>query len=82
MPSDQTQAIEYGEPLERGTFDFTAGGAAAPIKRVPNAFLTKVLSRLQKGRIIVQTPSTVAMSCSVSVAAWASDIPAASRTAT
>ena len=57
MPSDQTQAIEYGEPLERGTFDFTAGGAAAPIKRVPNAFLTKVLSRLQKGRIIVQTPS-------------------------
>jgi len=57
MPSDQTQAIEYGEPLERGTFDFTAGDAAAPLKRAPNAFLTKVLSRLHKGRIIVQTPS-------------------------
>ena len=57
MPSDQTQAIEYGEPLERGTFDFSAGDPAAPLKRAPNAFLTKVLSRLQKGRIIVQTPA-------------------------
>jgi cyclopropane-fatty-acyl-phospholipid synthase len=58
MPSDRSQAIEYGEPLERGgTFDFTAGDAAAPLKRAPNAFITKVLSRLQKGRIIVQTPS-------------------------
>jgi cyclopropane-fatty-acyl-phospholipid synthase len=57
MPSDQTQAIDCREPLERGTFDFTAGDAAAPIKRAPNAFLTKVLSRLQKGRIVVQTPA-------------------------
>jgi cyclopropane-fatty-acyl-phospholipid synthase len=57
MPSDQTQAIEYGETLEAGTFDLTAGDAAAPLKRAPNAFLTKILSRLQKGRIIVQTPA-------------------------
>jgi len=57
MPSDQSQAIEYGKTLEPGTFDFTAGDAAAPLKRAPNAFLTKVLSRLQRGRIIVQTPS-------------------------
>jgi cyclopropane-fatty-acyl-phospholipid synthase len=57
MPSDQTQAIEYGETLEAGTFDFTAGDAAAPLKRAPNAFLTKVLSRLRKGRVIVQTPA-------------------------
>jgi len=57
MPSDQSQAIAYGKPLEPGTFDFTAGDATAPLKRAPNAFLTKVLSRLQKGRIIVQTPA-------------------------
>ena len=57
MPSDQSQAIEYGKTLEPGTFDFTAGDAAAPLKRAPNAFLTKVLSRLQRGRVIVQTPS-------------------------
>lgn len=57
MPSDQTQAIEYGEPLECGTFDFSAGDAAAPLKQAPNAFLRKVLSRLQVGRIIVQTPA-------------------------
>jgi len=57
MPSDQSQAIEYGKTLEPGTFDFTAGDAAAPLQRAPNAFLTKVLSRLRKGRIIVQTPS-------------------------
>ena len=57
MPSDQSQAIEYGKTLEPGTFDVTAGDAAAPLKRAPNAFLTKVLSRLQRGRIIVQTPS-------------------------
>jgi cyclopropane-fatty-acyl-phospholipid synthase len=57
MPSDQSQAIEYGKTLEPGTFDFTAGDATAPLKRAPNAFLTKVLSRLQKGRIIVQTPA-------------------------
>ena len=47
----------YGKTLEPGTFDVTAGDAAAPLKRAPNAFLTKVLSRLQRGRIIVQTPS-------------------------
>ena len=57
MPSDQSQAIAYGKPLEPGTFDFTAGDATASLKRAPNAFLTKVLSRLQKGRIIVQTPA-------------------------
>jgi len=57
MPSDQSQAIEYGKALEPGTFDFTAGDATASLKRAPNAFLTKVLSRLQKGRIIVQTPA-------------------------
>ncbi|HEX4505409.1 MAG TPA: cyclopropane-fatty-acyl-phospholipid synthase family protein [Alphaproteobacteria bacterium] len=57
MPSDQSQAIEYGKPLEPGTFDFTAGDATASLKRAPNAFLTKVLSRLQKGRVIVQTPA-------------------------
>ena len=57
MPSDQTQAIEYGETLECGAFDFSAGDAAAPLKRAPNAFLRKVLARLQIGRIIVQTPS-------------------------
>jgi len=56
MPSDQSQAM-YGKTLEPGTFDVTAGDAAAPLKRAPNAFLTKVLSRLQRGRIIVQTPS-------------------------
>src|SRR6185312_9520655 len=57
MPSDQSQAIAYGKPLEPGTFDFTAGDATASIKRAPNTFLTEVLSRLQKGRIIVQTPA-------------------------
>ena len=57
MPSDQTQAIEYGETLQGGTFDFSAGDPAAPLRRAPNAFLTKVLSRLQKGRITVQTPA-------------------------
>jgi cyclopropane-fatty-acyl-phospholipid synthase len=57
MPSDQSQAIEYGKTLEPGTFDFTAGDATASLKRAPNAFLTKVLARLRKGRIIVQTPA-------------------------
>ena len=62
MPSDQSQTIEYGEPLECGTFDFAASDfstsdAVAPLKRAPNAFLRKVLSRLQVGRIIVQTPA-------------------------
>ena len=41
MPSDQSQAIAYGKPLEPGTFDFTAGGATASLNRAPNAFLTK-----------------------------------------
>jgi cyclopropane-fatty-acyl-phospholipid synthase len=57
MPSDQSQAIEYRKTLEPGTFDFEAGDATASLKRAPNAFLTKVLARLRKGRIIVQTPA-------------------------
>ncbi len=57
MPRDQTQAIDYATQLEAGTFHFSAGDAAAPLRRAPNAFLTKVLSRLQVGQITVQTPS-------------------------
>ena len=57
MPSDQSQAFAYGKKLEPGTFDFTASDPAARLKRAPNAFLTKSLSRLQKGRILVQTPA-------------------------
>lgn len=57
MPRDQTQAIEYGEQLEGGTFHFSAIDAAEPLKRAPNAFLKNVLSRLKKGRITVETPA-------------------------
>jgi cyclopropane-fatty-acyl-phospholipid synthase len=57
MPRDQTQAIDYADQLEAGTFHFSAEDAAAPLKRAPNAFLTKVLSRLEMGRITVQTPA-------------------------
>ena len=56
MSHDQSQAIDYGEQLETG-FHFSAGDAAAPLKKAPNAFLTKVLSQLEMGRITVQTPA-------------------------
>jgi cyclopropane-fatty-acyl-phospholipid synthase len=56
MPHDQSQAIDYGEQLESG-FHFSAVDATAPLKKAPNAFLTKVLSRLEMGRITVQTPA-------------------------
>lgn len=57
MPHDQSQAIEYGDQLECGTFHFSAGDATAPLKRAPNAVLTKILSRLRMGKITVQTPA-------------------------
>ena len=57
MPHDQSQAIEYRDHLECGTFDFSTVDAAAPLKRAPNAVLTKILSRLRLGKITVQTPA-------------------------
>jgi cyclopropane-fatty-acyl-phospholipid synthase len=57
MPHDQTRAMDYGEQLECGTFDFSAVDAAAPLKRAPNAVITKILSRLRVGKITVQTPA-------------------------
>jgi cyclopropane-fatty-acyl-phospholipid synthase len=57
MPNDQSRTIDYGDRLECGTFDFSTVDAAAPLKRAPNAVVTKILSRLRKGKITVQTPA-------------------------
>jgi cyclopropane-fatty-acyl-phospholipid synthase len=57
MPHDQSQAMEYGDQLQCGTFDFSTVDAAAPLKRAPNAVVTKILSRLRVGKITVQTPA-------------------------
>ncbi|MDB5394086.1 MAG: SAM-dependent methyltransferase [Rhodospirillales bacterium] len=57
MLHDQTQVMEYGGQLECGTFDFSSVGATAPLKRAPNAVVTKILSSLRMGKITVQTPA-------------------------